>query len=123
MKTVVTAVSQPSREDVLARLGDLLDGKLDREQFRLSKPVVRGRRRPGPGDAGNRFRRQEVLASIAGANLFGGNRSYLYNESYFAVGPPICERSKTAQHWRRSSPSHLKHTLQPRAFPASVWAR
>jgi hypothetical protein len=86
MKSVVTTVDQPSRDDVLATLGELLDRKIDREQASawanrwLAEDHVAGREVRVTDQAAWR-----TLTSVAGADTYGGDRPYLYDNEDFAA--------------------------------------
>ena len=86
MKSVITTIDQPSRDDVLATLDELLDGKIDREQASdwasrwLVEDHIAGREVHVTDQAAWR-----VLTSIAGADTYGGDRPYLYDNEDFAA--------------------------------------
>lgn len=86
MKSDVTTVDQPSRDDVLATLRELLDGKIDREQASawasrwLVEDHIAGREVRVTDQAA-----WQTLTSIAGADNYGGDRPYLYGNEDFAT--------------------------------------
>jgi hypothetical protein len=85
VKSVVSTISQPSREIVLAKLDELLTGQTDREQASawasrwLAEDHVLGAEVRVTDLAA-----WTALTSIGSADTYGGERAYLYDKEDFA---------------------------------------
>ncbi|WP_168077241.1 hypothetical protein [Caulobacter sp. SSI4214] len=86
MKSTVSSVDQPTREDVLAKLEDLVAGRTDRElASSWAGNWLAEDRIPGHQVHVTDLAAWNALTAIAGADTFGGDRKYLYDEEDFAA--------------------------------------
>lgn len=86
MKSTVSTVSQPTREAVLAKLEELISGRTDREQASSwAGNWLAEDRIPGHEVHVTDLAAWTALTSIAGADTYGGDRPYLYDEEDFAA--------------------------------------
>lgn len=84
MKSVVNGLAQPSRSEVLGKLLKLAAGRITREQ--ASSWAGQWLIHDGASGAEvqvSDFPAWETLMALQGADLFGGDRPYLYGENDF----------------------------------------
>ncbi|WP_297512595.1 hypothetical protein [uncultured Caulobacter sp.] len=84
MKSTVNSVGQPSRDEVLAKLGELVDGRIDRGQASAwASQWLAEDRIPGSKVTVTDIPAWNTLVSISGADTYGGDRPFLYDEDDF----------------------------------------
>jgi hypothetical protein len=83
MDKSVTNEAQPSRSETLEKLADLLAGRITREQASswAARWVSDGGLSTGAGKFDDAV--WEVLTALYAADVYGGDRPYLYDEADF----------------------------------------
>lgn len=85
MKSVVSSISQPSRSEVLAKLDSLAAGQITREQASSWASEWLAQDVPGTDVKVSDLAAWKGLTLLAGADLYGGDRPFLYDEEDFRV--------------------------------------
>lgn len=86
MKSPVSPVEQPPREDVFAKLEELMTGRISRETAAAwASHWLAEDHGPGRDVRVTDLAAWTALTSMAGADSHGGDRPYLYDEEDFAA--------------------------------------